>query len=243
MPGRFALKFDGVCIEWGTTPAAIGQAREQVRRVFPAGVMGVVRSGEVLASILFVEVLHLVPSFFVYHRFTIPFDDLVSKMEIPFVNRIFEKCGVGVDGAVELGLFVYLAVGSAGSPHLPGFFDEWGEIGIRHPLVDDVRGSIAPFAEFDRLTKKTTGRCSPKGAVLADQVVQPTLGFFGEFLKAAVIGPVNGRFEETPVQTSRDGVGDGVDIDPFSAKIGFEVLGVVDIAAEAGEGPKDNPGF
>jgi hypothetical protein len=82
--------------------------------------------------------LYLVEGFLIYHGFTILLDYLVSKVELANVETVAEEAGVGGEGAEKVGGFLDLAVGAAGSAHLPGFFDKWGDFWIWDPAVDDV---------------------------------------------------------------------------------------------------------
>lgn len=127
--------------------------------------------------------------------------------------------------------------------HLPGQLDARDESRILHPFAGHVGLARAAGTDLDGLAHEATGRGARHNAVFSQVVMQAALDFFGELLEELFVPVVEGGFEETAFLAGGDFVVDGVDDEAATAEIRAVVLGVVQIAGEAGPAPDDQPGF
>ena len=191
-----------------------------------------------------IDHLDLLPGGSVYDWLTIIFDDGVAIAHDADVELIGKKVVPGVFALVEACFSGELLVGRAQGSQRKGALDEGREFGIRFPAVDDMRFSIAACAKDDGLGAFETARGrSADGLVLGDVVLETAFYIAGEVLQVAGVHPVDGGFEATAIETLGDSLVEGVDDIAAPTQIGFVVLGVVDLAGEAGEFPHKNAGF
>lgn len=207
------------------------------------GVIGVV-AGEVLA--LGVDgdlLLYGDPGGLVDERLAVVVDNQVGETQLADIEGVSEECFVGIGGTEQAGFVANLAQGLTSGAHGEGFLDGGNEIGIRDPAVADVGTAVAALADFDGLADEAAWGCARDAAIGEHQVTQAALDVTTEVVEEALVGPVQGGFEENALGAFGQIVGNGDDAVATSAHVSAVELGVVDVAGEAGPAPDDEAGY
>lgn len=224
-------------VEGRSAEFAEGDAREQEAGVGAAGVGA--RAWVPFPAVAVLELLNFLPEFGRDDGLAVIFDDeVVTEFEHAFVDLVRPEGGVGVDGAVEAGLVLYLFEGHACGAHLVGLQDARGEFGIGDPFVRHARGPVAVFADADGFAQEAAGRRARHTAMTLDEFTQAALGIGAGLFALFFVAQVNEEFDDAGIVAFGDGVVEGVNDDAPLADHDLVELGVVYIAGEAGMVPE-----
>lgn len=130
--------------------------------------------------------------------------------------------------------------GGAAGAHFEGAFDAGEKLGVWHPAVGGVGGAIAAGADFDGLTFESDWGRAWDTSMFEDEVAESAFGVCRGLAALFFVGDVDEEFDDAPVLSFGDGVGEGVDDDVSIAEEGFVVDGVVEVAGETGIVPEED---
>lgn len=106
--------------------------------------------------------------------------------------------------------------------------------------MGDVGCSVAAGSDLNGVAFEARGRCARHAMMFEDEFAQAAFGIGGGLAAFFFVGDVYEEFDDAPVLSIGDGVGEGVDDDLPIAEQGFVVDGVVEVTGEAGVVPEQN---
>ncbi len=170
-------------------------------------------------------------------------DGEIAVVEDAYVEAVAEEGGVGVVGSGQVGGLMDGAVSGAIRAHLEGKADAVDEGGVWLPAVADVGGAVTARGEGNRNADEADGGVAGEGAVGLDVVGEAAFDVDAEVIEEALVGEVNGSFDNAAFGAGGDGVVEGVEEVAAAAEIGAVVLSVVNITGPTGILPDDDACF